>query len=168
MSYVEHLEKRTVLASVLAGFGETVFASGIQSPTAMDFAPDGRLYVCEQGGAVRVIENGQLLPQPFVTLDVDSTGERGLLGIAFDPAFASNPFVYVYSPRRPSPTYTARRATAASPSWAARFTTPPVPPAPPRSPTRSRAPTSSRIWAVDGSTTIDHRRRVGLRHRVHL
>ena len=43
-----------------------------------------------------MIKNGALLPTPFVTLTVDSAGERGLLGIAFDPAFASNHFVYVY------------------------------------------------------------------------
>jgi glucose/arabinose dehydrogenase len=62
----------------------------------MAFAPDGRLFVCEQGGAVRVIENDVLLSTPFVTISVDSSGERGLLGIAFDPDFATNHFVYVY------------------------------------------------------------------------
>jgi glucose/arabinose dehydrogenase len=43
-----------------------------------------------------VIKNGALLPAPFLTLTVDSSGERGLLGVAFDPNFASNNFVYVY------------------------------------------------------------------------
>ena len=62
----------------------------------MAFAPDGRLFVCEQGGKLRVIKDGSLLPTPFVTLTVDSAGERGLLGVAFDPAFATNGFVYVY------------------------------------------------------------------------
>jgi glucose/arabinose dehydrogenase len=62
----------------------------------MEFAPDGRLFVCEQGGKLRVIENGILLPDAFLTLDVNSAGERGLLGIAFDPEFASNHSVYVY------------------------------------------------------------------------
>lgn len=84
------------LASVPNGFSETLVASGIASPTAMAFAPDGRLFVCEQGGALRVIKNGVLLAAPFVTLTVNSAGERGLLGIAFDPAFATNSFVYVY------------------------------------------------------------------------
>ena len=55
----------------------------------MQFAPDGRLFVCEQGGRLRVIKNGVLLPTPFVTLTVNSSGERGLLGVAFDPAFAA-------------------------------------------------------------------------------
>jgi glucose/arabinose dehydrogenase len=62
----------------------------------MAFAPDGRLFVCQQGGQLRVIKNGALLATPFVTLNVNSSGERGLLGVAFDPNFASNGFVYVY------------------------------------------------------------------------
>jgi glucose/arabinose dehydrogenase len=62
----------------------------------MQFAPDGRLFVCEQGGRLRVIKEGALLPAPFVTLSVNALGERGLLGVAFDPAFATNRYVYVY------------------------------------------------------------------------
>ena len=84
------------LASVPSGFSETLVASGINNPTAMAFAPDGRLFVCEQGGALRVIKNGALLSAPFVTLAVNSAGERGLLGIAFDPDFTNNNFVYLY------------------------------------------------------------------------
>ena len=83
-------------ATVPAGFSETLVASGLSSPTAMQFAPDGRLFVAEQGGRLRVIKNGALLPTPFLTLTVSSVGERGLLGVAFDPAFATNRFVYVY------------------------------------------------------------------------
>jgi glucose/arabinose dehydrogenase len=62
----------------------------------MEFAPDGRLFVCQQTGQLRIIKNGGLLATPFVSLTVDSFGERGLLGIAFDPDFVSNQFVYVY------------------------------------------------------------------------
>src|SRR4051794_22250124 len=62
----------------------------------MAIAPDGRIFVTEQGGTLRVIKGGTLLPTPFVSLTVDSAGERGLLGVAFDPAFASNGYVYVY------------------------------------------------------------------------
>lgn len=83
-------------ATLPSGFAETRVATGLASPTAMSFAPDGRLFVCEQGGRLRVIKNGALLSQPFVTLSVNSSGERGLLGVAFDPNFASNGFVYVY------------------------------------------------------------------------
>ena len=82
-------------ATLPPGFSETQI-SGLASPTAMEFAPDGRLFVCLQGGNLRVIKNGALLATPFVSLSVDSNGERGLLGIAFDPNFAANSFVYVY------------------------------------------------------------------------
>jgi glucose/arabinose dehydrogenase len=82
-------------ATFPANFTETAIP-GLSSPTAMDIAPDGRIFVCQQGGALRVIKNGVLLPQPFMTLTVDPAGERGLLGIAFDPNFASNNFLYVY------------------------------------------------------------------------
>jgi glucose/arabinose dehydrogenase len=83
-------------ATLPPGFTETVVASGLASPTAMAFAPDGRLFVCQQGGQLRVIKNGVLLPTPFVSLPVDPSGERGLLGIAFDPNFQANNFIYLY------------------------------------------------------------------------
>jgi glucose/arabinose dehydrogenase len=83
-------------ATLPANFVETQIASGLSSPTAMAFAPDGRLFVCQQGGQLRVVKNGALLATPFVSLTVDSSGERGLLGVAFDPNFATNSFVYVY------------------------------------------------------------------------
>jgi glucose/arabinose dehydrogenase len=83
-------------ATVPAGFADSVYAGGLTAPTAMAFAPDGRLFVCLQGGQVRVIQNGSLLPTPFLSLSVDSRGERGLLGIAFDPNFDVNHHVYVY------------------------------------------------------------------------
>ncbi|MEY2547521.1 MAG: hypothetical protein QOD64_103, partial [Verrucomicrobiota bacterium] len=71
-------------ATLPAGFNEAQFGSNVgTSPTAMAFAPDGRLFVCLQGGQLRVIKNGALLAAPFVSLSVASTGERGLLGVAF-------------------------------------------------------------------------------------
>ncbi|MCU1386372.1 MAG: hypothetical protein JWL71_5069, partial [Acidobacteria bacterium] len=62
----------------------------------MQFAPDGRLFVSEQGGRLRVVKDGTLLSKPFVSITVNASGERGLLGIAFDPAFASNHWIYLY------------------------------------------------------------------------
>ncbi|HEX2053176.1 MAG TPA: PQQ-dependent sugar dehydrogenase [Actinomycetota bacterium] len=82
-------------ASLPVGFTETSI-TGLVNPTAMELAPDGRIFVTQQGGALRVIKNGVLLPNPFLTLSVDPSGERGLLGVAFDPNFATNNFVYVY------------------------------------------------------------------------
>ena len=75
-----------------AGFSEVLVASGFSSPTAMAFAPDGRLFVCRQGGELRVIKNGSLLATPFLAVSVNSSGERGLLGVAFDPDFANNQY----------------------------------------------------------------------------
>jgi glucose/arabinose dehydrogenase len=83
-------------ATLPPGFRETLVASGLASATTMQFAPDGRLFVAEQGGRLRVIKDGKLLATPFLTVTVSSAGERGLLGIAFDPAFATNHFVYIY------------------------------------------------------------------------
>jgi hypothetical protein len=83
-------------ATLPTGFTETLVTDGLSNPTAMDFAPDGRLFVCLQIGQLRVIKNGSLLPTPFVTIDADPQGERGLLGLAFDPNFATNNFIYLY------------------------------------------------------------------------
>jgi glucose/arabinose dehydrogenase len=71
----------------------------------MEFAPDGRLFVAEKGGKLRVINtNGELLDQPFMDISgqVNARGERGLLGVAFHPDFASNKYVYVYYTRAAS------------------------------------------------------------------
>ena len=87
---------RADAVTVPSGYVATTIASGLSAPTAMEFAPDGRIFVAEQGGKLRVIKNGILLTTPFVSLSVDSSGERGLLGVAFDPSFASSRYVYVY------------------------------------------------------------------------
>lgn len=78
-----------------AGFTRSSIA-GFTAATAVAQTPDGRLLVAEQGGALRVVKNGALLATPFVQLTVDSNGERGLLGVAVDPAFASNGHVYLH------------------------------------------------------------------------
>src|SRR5688572_10319149 len=83
-------------ATLPGGFSETRVATGLQSPTAMTIAPDGRIFVAEKGGALRVVRNNALLSQPFLTLSVSTQSERGLLGVAFDPEFQSNRFLYVY------------------------------------------------------------------------
>jgi len=83
-------------ATLPAGFTEVQVAEGLASATAMAFSPDGRLFVCEQAGALRVISNGTLLPAPFTTVNTVQSGERGLLGVTFDPDFGTNRFVYVY------------------------------------------------------------------------
>jgi glucose/arabinose dehydrogenase len=93
-------------ATLPSGFTETQLGSNVgASPTAMAFAPDGRLFVCLQGGQVRVIKDGTLLATPFLSLSVTFAGERGLLGIAFDPNFSSNQFIYLYYTTSSSPVH---------------------------------------------------------------
>jgi len=93
---LEQLEERLVLATLPAGFIETQIASALSSPTTMEVLPDGRIFIAQQGGSLRVVKNNALLPTPFVSLTVDSAGERGLLGVTVDPDFVNNQFVYLY------------------------------------------------------------------------
>jgi glucose/arabinose dehydrogenase len=85
-------------ATVPAGFTD-VSLFDLGSPTALAFTPDGRMLVATQGGELRVYKNGALLATPALTLGagtVCSTSERGLLGVAVDPEFAANQYVYLY------------------------------------------------------------------------
>jgi len=83
-----------------AGFTRNeTWVTGLANATAFAQAADGRIFVAQQGGAIRVIKNGALLPTPFATVAVDSSGERGLIGIALHPDFAVNGFLYIYSTR---------------------------------------------------------------------
>jgi glucose/arabinose dehydrogenase len=79
-----------------SGFSQVQVATGLTNPTIMTASPDGRIFIAQQNGVLRVFKNGSLLATPFVSLSVNSSGERGLLGIAFDPNFASNQFIYLY------------------------------------------------------------------------
>ena len=95
---VENLECRVLLATVPAGFQDQVYSQGYVAPTSMEFAPDGRLFVTQQGGQLRLHLPGQTSPSstPFLTVPTSATGERGLLSVTLDPAFMSNGYVYVY------------------------------------------------------------------------
>lgn len=71
--------------------------TGMDEPADMAFDPNGRLFYTERvNGAVRLFANGVLQASPVVTFEVDSDFERGLLGIAVDPNFNSNHFLYAY------------------------------------------------------------------------
>ncbi|MBF8253320.1 MAG: glucose sorbosone dehydrogenase, partial [Deltaproteobacteria bacterium] len=61
-----------------------VLIRGLDTPWAIDFAPDGRAFISERRGRIRVLERGQLRPDPWMTLDVAASGEAGLLGLALD------------------------------------------------------------------------------------
>jgi len=93
----ENLEPRWLLASTLpAGFQETLITGGLNQPTAMTVAPDGRIFVTEKPYDIRVVKNGALLPTPFVNLSVHSTEDQGIQSVVFDPNFVTNGFVYVF------------------------------------------------------------------------
>ncbi|HEY5543642.1 MAG TPA: PQQ-dependent sugar dehydrogenase, partial [Candidatus Binatia bacterium] len=72
-----------------------VVIKGLDTPWAIDFAPDGRIFITERHGRIRVFERGRLRPEPWMTLEVAASGEAGLLGLALDPRFAQNFFLYI-------------------------------------------------------------------------
>ena len=91
------------------GFNDEVVVDGLLAPRAFAFAPDGRLFILERGSAtsndinfasLRIFKNGALLPQRALTVNTCGDSERGLLGIALDPNFASNGYIYLYYTRQ--------------------------------------------------------------------
>src|SRR4051812_38864575 len=86
------VSSRVHAATLPSGFTEPQTANtGIASLATMAVAPDGRIFVTQQAGQLRIVKNGMLLPTPFVSLsDVYSTGECGLVGVALHPSYASN------------------------------------------------------------------------------
>jgi len=85
------------VVTVPPGFEAIVMSPAVNEPTAMAFAPDGRIFIAQKNGIVRVVQDGQLLPTPFIDLrpEVGDAGDRGLLGIALSPEFATNRQVYL-------------------------------------------------------------------------
>ncbi len=106
-----------------ANFVDSV-VTAVNAPTATAFTPDGRMLITSQGGSLRVFKNGALVATPALSFNATATdagpkicqgGEQGLLGVAVDPAFASNRYVYLYYTARNgsdcgAPNYTAANA----------------------------------------------------------
>ena len=121
---VAHAATSCVEPPAEAGFPKVTLqqvAQGLREPVHIAVAPDGsgRLYVVEQAGVVRVIERGQLRPEPFLDIRgrVESGGEKGLLSIAFHPRYRDNGLFFVdYTARDADGLHTRisrfRRATA--------------------------------------------------------
>lgn len=82
-------------AQLPAGFTDTAYVSGLTQPIGAAFAPDGRMFVIQKGGAIKVVQGGKVV-STFTNLSVTTNSERGLLGIALDPDFTNTPYVYVY------------------------------------------------------------------------
>jgi len=72
-----------------------VLAKNLVAPWAIERAPDGRFFITERGGRIRVIKDGQLQNDAWITLPVAEISEAGLMGLALDPQFAQNRYVYV-------------------------------------------------------------------------
>lgn len=98
------LESREVPATLPTGFTEFGITGTISSATTMEFAPDGKLFVLEQSGTMKVYSGSGATnwtqqsanffsPTP---LNVDNFFERGLLGVAFDPNYMTNRYLYAY------------------------------------------------------------------------
>ncbi|HEY2988382.1 MAG TPA: PQQ-dependent sugar dehydrogenase [Candidatus Binatia bacterium] len=71
-----------------------VVANGLQVPWAIAFAPESRIFLTERPGRVRVIKDGALQKEPWLQIEVYAHGEAGLLGLALDPGFERNRFLY--------------------------------------------------------------------------
>lgn len=104
VTFAAHGAQAAAAAPVLpAPLEQTVIVRGLDSPVSMVLAPDGRVFVCEQAGALRVIRDGRLLAQPFARFPTAAFEEEGLLGVALSPTFARDRFVYVcYTAQRPA------------------------------------------------------------------
>ena len=87
----------TPVAQIPGDIRVTQVVDEVQLPTALAFAPDGRLFFVEvKRGTVRVVDpDGTLRPEPFAALKVSRRKEQGALGLALDPDFATNRYVYV-------------------------------------------------------------------------
>lgn len=86
----------TLAQSVPEGFQVQEIVSDLIYPTALAFTPDGRMFIALKNGTVRVVKEGDLLDEPLVVLsDVNNYYERGLLGVAVDPDFLENGYVYL-------------------------------------------------------------------------
>jgi glucose/arabinose dehydrogenase len=89
-------------------FTDSPFVSDLTHPTDMEFAPDGRLFVAEQAGKVYIAKtngtNVTLVTFLDISSKVDSTDERGLMAVAFDPNFSTNHYVYLHYTKKATAT----------------------------------------------------------------
>jgi glucose/arabinose dehydrogenase len=90
--------KANAAATLPAGFQESVAFGGLSGPTNVEFSKDGRVFVTEKSGLIKVFDSlSDATPTTFADLrtNVHNFWDRGLLGLALDPNFPTNPYVYV-------------------------------------------------------------------------
>jgi glucose/arabinose dehydrogenase len=98
----------TASQTLPSGFAQTTLLTGLKKPIVLAFAPNGDMYVGEQAGAIVIDRHGVVLPTPVITLTTFNVGETGLLGMALDPNFATNGYIYI--------SYTIPITTSAGPN----------------------------------------------------
>ena len=105
------------VANASAQLSTRVYASGFTRPGAFvqDPTDPNVQFVVEQGGTIRVVQNGTVLPTPFVTIAVSSSGEQGLLGLAFPPNTATTGWFFVNFTNPAGDTVVARFRRSANP-----------------------------------------------------
>ena len=98
-----------------------LFADGFNQPVELTHAGDDRIFVAQQTGQIRIIDaEGDVLPQPFLNISnlTSASGERGLLGLVFDPAYAENGFFYINYTNLSGNTVVARYSVSDNPDIA--------------------------------------------------
>jgi glucose/arabinose dehydrogenase len=76
--------------------GVEIIAQGLQAPRSVDISKDGRIFVSEKRGSIRVVDNGTLLTEPVGDIKAENIGDAGLLGLTLHPNFTQNHLFYVY------------------------------------------------------------------------
>jgi glucose/arabinose dehydrogenase len=115
------IQRATLVAAATPPSFSDTLVTAVELPTALAFTSDSRLLIASQPGRLRVYQNGSLLSTPAIDLSakICDDVERGLLGVAVDPGFASNHFVYLYytfnkfdaCPTSPSPSLPVNRVS---------------------------------------------------------
>ena len=98
----------TIPTSPITDFSVSTVTSGLNLPTNMEFAPDGRVFVSEKGGVVKTFDS---IDDHSATVSMDLSSQvatfhdLGMLGLAVDPAYPAKPYIYVLYPRDPKGVY---------------------------------------------------------------
>ena len=84
------------LSNLTNSSGVESIAEGLQAPRSIDISKDGRIFVSEKRGSIRVVDNGTLLTEPVGDIKAENIGDAGLLGLTLHPNFTQNHLFYVY------------------------------------------------------------------------
>ncbi|MDW0288894.1 MAG: PQQ-dependent sugar dehydrogenase [Nitrososphaeraceae archaeon] len=76
--------------------GVEIIAEGLQAPRSIDISKEGRIFISEKRGSIRVVDNGTLLTEPVGDIKAENIGDAGLLGLTLHPNFTQNHLFYVY------------------------------------------------------------------------